>query len=278
MARRTRRPSRPSPLDPAELHAERSFEFVQGALRAARRRRAEILEVGCGHGQLARRLIAAGHRVTAIDRSPRMVRAARRIGVPVRESDFLDYDGGPFDAIVFVLSLHHVASLPGAVANAHRLLKPGGLLLLDEFGRERVDRNTAAWFFAGIDLLAAAGILEHEDPGPYWEPKKRRGAARGKHTAPVPEDPLARWRMRHRRAQAIHTGRSLEAAVRRRFRIVRREHGPHLFRYAGRRLHRGAAGVRVARYLLESELKLIARGRLRAAGLRIVARRSAARS
>jgi len=177
-----------------------------------------------------------------------------------------------------VLSLHHVTSLPGAVANAHRLLKPGGLLVLDEFGRERVDRSTAAWFFAGIDLLAAAGILEHEDPGPYWEPKKGRGAGRSKRPTPVPDDPLARWRMRHKRAQAIHTGRALEAAVRRRFRVVRREHGPHLFRYAGRRLHRGVAGVRVARYLLEAELKLIGQRRLRAAGLRIVARRSVDRS
>lgn len=277
MARALRkRLARPDPLDPAELHAERSFAFVQSALRHARKRRADILEVGCGHGHLARRLIAAGHRVTAIDRSPRMLRAARRIGVPVRQADFLDYDAGPFDAIVFVLSLHHVASLARAVANAYRLLKPGGLLILDEFGRERVDRETAAWFFGGIDLLAAAGLLEHEDPGPYWEPKRGRGARRA-HGHAAPADPLARWRMRHRHAQPVHTARALEKAVRRRFRVVSRETGPHLYRYAGRRLHRGAAGVHTVHHLLEAELERIGEGRLRATGVRIVARRAPAR-
>ncbi len=266
---------RPSHLDPVELHAGRSFAFVQAALRPARRRRADILEVGCGHGHLARRLTLAGHRVTAIDRSERMVRAARRIGVPAKLADALDYADGPFDAIVFVLSLHHVASLPRALANAERLLKPNGLLIADEFGRERMNRRTAAWFFAGIDLLGAAGLIEHEDPGPYWEPKKG-GPRPAAHE--IPEDPLERWRMRHKHARAVHTGRALEKAIRARFRMLSLESGPHLYRYAGRRLHRGARGMRIARYLLASELNLIEQGRLRAAGLRIVARRRPARS
>lgn len=269
------RHARPSPLDPAELHAARSFEFVQAALLRARRRRADILEVGCGRGHLARRLARAGHRVTAIDSSMRAVRAARRIGAPALRADFLDYDGGPFDAAVFVLSLHHVASLPRAIANAHRLLRPGGLLIADEFGRERADRATAAWFFGGIDLLEMAGMLRHEDPGPYTGPKRpgrAGGHARPGHAVSA-ADPFARWRDRHTRTRTIHTGGAVERAIARRFEIVSAEPGPHLFRYAGRRLHRGARGVRIVKQLLESELEGIDQGLLRAVGIRIVARR-----
>jgi SAM-dependent methyltransferase len=267
--------TRPSALDPAGLHAERSFDFVQRSLRAARKRRADILEVGCGGGQVARRLMAAGHHVTAIDSSAKAVRAARRTGVPAVHADFLEYDGGPFDAVVFVLSLHHVDSLARAMRNAERLLKPGGLLIADEFGRERIDRATAAWFFDGLDLLDAAGHLKPADPGPYRGPK-RRGAARVRGANPAAraaEDPLARWRQRHMHTRTIHTGRALETAIRRRFRIERSEPGPHLFRYPGRRLQPGTDGMRIAHYLLEAESTLIAEGWLRATGLRIVARR-----
>jgi len=273
---RTHRLARPSPLDPAELHAVRSFEFVQTALRKAGRRRAEILEVGCGRGHLARRLVRAGHRVTAIDSSDRAVRAARRIGVPAVRADFLEYDGGPFDAVVFVLSLHHVASLPRAAANAHRLLKPGGLLIADEFGRERVDRATAAWFYGALDLLDMAGLLRHEDPGPYTGPKPRgRAASRRRSQEGADADPLTRWRNRHVHTRTIHTGRALERAIARRFSIVGAEPAPHLYRYPGRRLQRGVRAVRIVHRLLESELEGIDQGLLRAAGIRIVARRRA---
>jgi SAM-dependent methyltransferase len=270
----SRRPSTPSAVDPAELHAERSFEFVTTALRRARKRRADILEVGCGRGQLARRLAAAGHRVTAIDRSADAVRAARRIGVPARVADFLEYDGGPFDAVVCVLSLHHVGALARAVRNAERLLVPGGLLIADEFGRERIDRASARWFYGALDLLDMAGLTRHEDPGPYRGPK--RGAAANRHGpshADTAAEPLERWRNRHVHARAIHTGRAMERAIANRFEIVSAEPGPHLFRYAGRRLQRGARGARIVRRLLEAELDGMAAGLLRATGIRIVARR-----
>jgi SAM-dependent methyltransferase len=176
-----------------------------------------------------------------------------------------------------VLSLHHVASLARAVGNAERLLRPGGLLIADEFGRERIDRPTAAWFFGGLDLLDMAGLLRHEDAGPFTGPKRRgRGRhAAGHHGAAPAADPLLRWRHRHTHVRAIHTARAMERALARRFEIVHVEPGPHLYRYAGRRLRRGPSGVRIVHQLLESELEGIEQGLLRATGVRIVARRRA---
>jgi hypothetical protein len=67
----------------------------------------------------------------------------------------------------------------------------------------------------------------------------------------------------------------MERALARRFEIVHVEPGPHLYRYAGRRLRRGPSGVRIVHQLLESELEGIEQGLLRATGVRIVARRRA---
>jgi SAM-dependent methyltransferase len=287
VARRARRAS--AALDPTTLHHALSFDLVTSALRRRRRRHARILEVGCGSGKLARMLSRAGHRVTAIDASPDAVAAARRIGVRAEQADFLDWSGGPFDAVVFVLSLHHIRSLPRAIARARRVLAPGGLLIADEFGRERVDRATAAWFFQNLDLLDAAGLLRHEDPGPYTGPKHGHGRnpGRGSRGAgaswrakdPRPwgaagdPDPLTRWRNRHSFERRLHTARAMEAAIGARFELVSVQAGPHLFRYPSRRLEPGVAGVRIGRFLLDAERRLIAAGRLRAAGLKIVARR-----
>ena len=282
----------PAALDPTALHHASSFDLVTAALRRRRRRRARILEVGCGSGTLARMLARAGHSVTAIDASEDAVATARGIGVRAEQADFLEWSGGPFDAVVFVLSLHHIRSLPRAIARARRLLAPGGLLIADEFGRERVDRMTAAWFFQNLDLLDAAGLLRHESPGPFKGPKHghgrnpassvgsgaRKGSSprekAGRAWGPASDaDPLSRWRNRHTFERRLHTGRAMEAAIADRFELISVEAGPHLFRYPSRRLEPGGVGVRIARFLLDAERRLIAAGRLRAAGLRIVARR-----
>jgi hypothetical protein len=65
----------------------------------------------------------------------------------------------------------------------------------------------------------------------------------------------------------------MRAAIGRRFGIVSEARVPHLFRYACRRMRRGEAGVRTARKVLEIESRGIAAGRLRPAGMEIVARK-----
>lgn len=99
----------------------------------------EVLEIGAGGGAMAAG-IAAGFpqvRITATDIDEAMVeRAARRLarfGDRARaaraDSTALPFDGGRFDAVLSFLMLHHVGAWETALAEAARVLRPGGLLL-----------------------------------------------------------------------------------------------------------------------------------------------------
>src|SRR5262245_48993099 len=62
------------------------------------------LEVGCGSGVLALRLLRTGVELTAIDVSEEQVAEARARGVPAVVSDFLAFEAEPFDALLFTRS------------------------------------------------------------------------------------------------------------------------------------------------------------------------------
>jgi SAM-dependent methyltransferase len=51
-----------------------------------------------------------------------------------------------FDAVVASSSLHHVGDLVLALERISTLLRPGGVLVLDEFGWDLFDRDTAGWY------------------------------------------------------------------------------------------------------------------------------------
>jgi SAM-dependent methyltransferase len=110
-----------------------------------------ILEVGCGAGDLARALDAAGHSVTAIDPDAPEGALFRQVSLETFA------EPGPFDAVVASRSLHHVPDLDVAVEKAASLLAPGGLIMLDDYAKERFDLKTAAWYFERRKEVAAAG-------------------------------------------------------------------------------------------------------------------------
>jgi SAM-dependent methyltransferase len=117
----------------------RAIDFLELTLAALPPGRARVLEVGCGRGELATALAAAGHEVVAIDpKAP-----SGPIFVRVTLEDF--HPRTRFDAAVASLSLHHVADLDGAVDRIAGLLEPAGRLVLDEFAWERYDDRAASW-------------------------------------------------------------------------------------------------------------------------------------
>ena len=111
-------------------------EFVLSQLAPPPRR---VLEIGCGAGELARALDAAGYEVVAIDPDA-------PDGAIFHRTSIEAFDGsGPFDAVVASLSLHHVHDLGGVLDKIVRLLADGAPLVLNEHAWDRLDPMTPEW-------------------------------------------------------------------------------------------------------------------------------------
>jgi ubiquinone/menaquinone biosynthesis C-methylase UbiE len=96
-----------------------------------------VLDVGCGPGLYAAELLARGAVVTAFDSSPAMVRlAASRVG-PLTECRVWDLEqpltwlpDASQDVALMALVIHHVDNRGLALSELHRVLRPGGRLIL----------------------------------------------------------------------------------------------------------------------------------------------------
>lgn len=91
----------------------------------------DVLDVGCGTGSLTALLLEAGHRVTGIDSSPRMIAKARaKVGDRAQRGDATDLPDVQIDVI---LARHLVWTLPPTVLEHWTTrLRPGGRLVLVE--------------------------------------------------------------------------------------------------------------------------------------------------
>ncbi|MEX0673284.1 MAG: class I SAM-dependent methyltransferase [Gaiellaceae bacterium] len=124
-------------------------EFVLSQLPPAP---ARVLEIGTGgEGALARVLYGAGYDVVAIDpAAPQEEGIFRRLKIEELGDD------ERFDAVVAVLTLHHVTDLGPVLDKIRDHLLPGGVLVLEEIGWDRLDEPTADWFYGQQRALAAA--------------------------------------------------------------------------------------------------------------------------
>lgn len=98
----------------------------------------KILDAGCGTGGLIRRLGRKhpGWRWTGIDVDPLAVRLAReRVGESVQLAEgsvtALPFPAGSFDAVVSADVLYHLDDDATAVAESFRVLRPGGVLIVN---------------------------------------------------------------------------------------------------------------------------------------------------
>ncbi len=156
-----------------------TLRFVEPHLAGARR----VLDVGAGGGELVRALRGRGYDAAGVDKE--------------EGTDFLDFAGGPFDALLFVSSLHHMPLLQ-TMEHAHRLLAPSGVLIADEFDVEAPDEATAR----------------------FWlQLKDREG------------DALREWRHHHAHHGVLAAGREMRAAIASRFTLREERVGPYLYRY-----------------------------------------------
>jgi demethylmenaquinone methyltransferase/2-methoxy-6-polyprenyl-1,4-benzoquinol methylase len=109
---------------------------------------ARILDLACGTGDLSRAATTRGHSVVGTDLSAGML-AANRARTPLVESDGgrLPFAAGAFDGLVCGYALRNFTDLDATLAEASRVLRPGGRLAVLE-----VDAPTSGLWRFGFDV------------------------------------------------------------------------------------------------------------------------------
>ncbi|HEY3441682.1 MAG TPA: metalloregulator ArsR/SmtB family transcription factor [Paludibaculum sp.] len=152
-----------------------------------------IADLGAGEGTFSQLLAQRAERVIAVDNSEKMVEfgadLARRNGVvnlEYRRGDLeaLPIETGTVDLAFLSQSLHHAAHPKRAIAEAYRILKPGGRIavldLVKHHFEEAREMYADLWLgFAEVELvgyLRQAGFVDvesalvhKEEQAPYFE-------------------------------------------------------------------------------------------------------------
>ncbi|TMK54792.1 MAG: class I SAM-dependent methyltransferase [Actinobacteria bacterium] len=119
-----------------EHHRERrSREFVYAGEERVRLFREyvggpnrRVLDLGCRYGALTR-AYAEGNEVTGVDVDREALAEAAKLGIDTKWADAdepLPFEGASFDVVVAGELLEHVRDPDGLVAEARRVLRPGG--------------------------------------------------------------------------------------------------------------------------------------------------------
>jgi len=126
----------------------------------------EVLDIAAATGAQCRALGRAGISATGLDLSEEMVRAAQRIGGRnvrfVHGSAYeLPFDDASFDASLLVLALHEhtEAERTTMLAEAIRVLRPGGSLVLADYDRPPLSSVHLPW--QAIRLIEEIAGPEH---------------------------------------------------------------------------------------------------------------------
>src|SRR6266705_2049988 len=128
-----------------------------------------VLEIGTGVGTDARNIIGEGGVYTGInvDRgSTEATSQALRVfslpGIALeRDATSLDFPDGAFDVVYAFGVLHHIPEAGRAVAEIHRVLKPGGELLVMLYNRASINYVVEIMFLRklGLRVLSVPGAI-----------------------------------------------------------------------------------------------------------------------
>jgi ArsR family transcriptional regulator len=163
-----------------------------------------LLDVGTGTGRMAELFAGDAAQVTALDRSPDMLRLARtRLQhlpagkVELVQGDFaqLPFSAASFDTVLFHQVLHYAQAPEAVLAEAARVTMPGGRIAIVDFAaHDREDLRTqhaharlgfadaqiAALFTdAGFEPLAERSLSGKELIVKVWTAKRRSGRKQG---------------------------------------------------------------------------------------------------
>jgi SAM-dependent methyltransferase len=132
-----------------------------------------VLELGCAAGHLTRELVLGGAEVVALDKSERMVAHARRrvdgrarVEVADLRRPLSMVDTQSMDLVSASLVLHYLHDWRGVIGEVHRVLRPGGALVMsvhhpitgwfrsDRADYHRVELIAEKWNLDGVETTA----------------------------------------------------------------------------------------------------------------------------
>jgi SAM-dependent methyltransferase len=179
----------------------------------------DTLSLGCGAGHLDRIFKQRGFKFrsfTGIDISEGAIERARvladEIGLAAAvrytaaDLNRLELPARSFDFIYFFQSLHHIEALEHALGQCQQALRPGGLLLVNEF----VGPSRFQWTPRQLEMANQVTVLLPED--------LRRDLQGGGVKTEV-ERPTVRHMMKHDPSEAVRSG-EIEALVKAHFDVV----------------------------------------------------------
>lgn len=115
-----------------------------------------VLDIGCGNARDIARIAELGGDVVGVDISAGMVAAARQelermgksgIALRVGDATSLDFPDASFDKVLCSEVIEHIPDAPRALREMHRILKPGGSLVLSTPNRGSWYGFERYWFW-----------------------------------------------------------------------------------------------------------------------------------
>ncbi len=122
-----------------------------------------MVDIGCGTGRLAAALAERGSRVWGVEPSPEMAAVAReRLStVKVAPAERLPFKDGWFERAVMSLVIH-LLDRPRAFAEAARVLRPEGRLVIATFDYAHFERYWLNRFFPSLEGIDRARFPDAE--------------------------------------------------------------------------------------------------------------------
>ena len=114
-----------------------------------------VVDIGCGPGNVFATLQSTPRLLIGVDVAPKSLEFAKQVGYTTMLADAtaLPFVSGFADVVTLNAALHHCEDMGAVLAEAARLVKPGGLLVTDH------DPQLSAWDYKGIAKMLWNGRL-----------------------------------------------------------------------------------------------------------------------
>lgn len=148
----------------------------------------QVLDVAAGTGSITRLLQTRGHRVTPVDLSREMLDLHPGPSRVQAQAEYLPFADESFDAVTFGYLLRYVDDPVKCLIELARVVRPGGVIGMVEFGLPSGIWYPGWWLYAGVVLPAIGRLI---NPGWHEVGRFLRGSIEDFHRRH--RDPVSMW-------------------------------------------------------------------------------------